>query len=422
VQKIVQRALGSTFLRHNAIFFFGSLFVAFLNYLYYPIVGRLLSPADFGEVQAIISFYLQAGVFFQVFSLVIIGVIKKYENDSERNAVIAQLEQLAVLMGAVLFAAVIILSRPLENYLNFTSFVPFVLFAVSMLLGIPLIFSNAYLQGYKKFGILSVSNILSAGCKLLLSVGWVLAGLRSAGAILGLVMSQFVALMYSFWQARKLGRPPMRLAAGRPSLAFIRPELRYAGLVLVTSLCVNIILSIDIIAAKHYFDPVQAGLYAGIATVARIIFWLTGPLAAVLIASVKLSEPAHNRALLARSAAMLVALGGTTMLFFTLFPRLVLSILIGPRYLAYAGQLPRLSLAIFILSLANLLLYYHVALRRALVVPVALLGFFAMGILLAIQHQTIPAVVTSLVEGSAILLILVTVVSFSSYKEGRARS
>ena len=30
------------FIRHNAIFFAGSMAVAVLNYIYYPIVGRLL--------------------------------------------------------------------------------------------------------------------------------------------------------------------------------------------------------------------------------------------------------------------------------------------------------------------------------------------------------------------------------------------
>jgi hypothetical protein len=38
-----------------------------------------------------------------------------------------------------------------------------------------------------------------------------------------------------------------------------------------------------------------------------------------------------------------------------------------------------------------------------------------------LQHQTIPALVTSLIEGSTILLILVSAMSIRSYKWGRSR-
>src|SRR5262249_32510346 len=78
LRRLARRALASPFLRHNAVYFAGSLLVAFLNYLYYPVLGRLLQPADFGEVQAVISLFLQAGVFLQVLGTVTVGVFKKY--------------------------------------------------------------------------------------------------------------------------------------------------------------------------------------------------------------------------------------------------------------------------------------------------------------------------------------------------------
>ncbi len=51
------------FLRHNAIFWSASLFVSFLNYLYYPVLGRLLDPTSFGETQTIISIFTQVDRF-----------------------------------------------------------------------------------------------------------------------------------------------------------------------------------------------------------------------------------------------------------------------------------------------------------------------------------------------------------------------
>jgi purine-cytosine permease-like protein len=96
----------SPFLRQNAIFFIGSTVVSFLNYLYYPVLGRLLSPADFGEVQAIISFFLQTGVLLSVLSLVTINVVKRYPRPVDQAPLLAELERIALWIGLALCASI----------------------------------------------------------------------------------------------------------------------------------------------------------------------------------------------------------------------------------------------------------------------------------------------------------------------------
>jgi O-antigen/teichoic acid export membrane protein len=50
----IQNLLKIDLVRHNLIFFVGTLAIAVFNYLYYPIVGRLVTVSDFGEIQEII--------------------------------------------------------------------------------------------------------------------------------------------------------------------------------------------------------------------------------------------------------------------------------------------------------------------------------------------------------------------------------
>ncbi len=406
---LIRRALASQFLRHNAIFFAGSMLVAFLNYLYYPVVGRLLSPADFGEVQAIISLFLQASVFIQVLGLVMLGIFRRYPEGRARAQLAGELEWLALLIGGGLLGIVALASPALQSFLQFQSIIPFLLFAFAVFLGIPLAVSNSYLQGAHRFGQLAWTNIVGAGAKLLASAALVLSGLRASGAILGLLIAQAANLAYTSRLAHHAGRPPLRLQARWPSLAVIRPELRYAGLVLAVSLCINTLLSLDIIVVKHYFSPTEAGFYAGIATVARIIFFAAAPLAAVLIASVKHGQSAHNHQLFVRSLGLLALVGGGCLAVFVLAPQAVIQLLIGGRYLVFASQLPRLGLAIFLLSLANLLLYYQMALRQGVSAVAAIGGLIVMCVLLFWQHQSIALVVNSLIEGSVCLLILISV-------------
>jgi O-antigen/teichoic acid export membrane protein len=339
VKQLIDRAAGSTFLRHNLIFFTGSTVVSVLNYLYYPVLGRLLPTSDFGSV------------------------------------------------------------------------VPFIILAFTVFVGIPATLSTSFLQGMKRFGALAWSNIVPAASKLGLSVVFVLLGMGTNGALLGLAASQLINLAYTAYLSAKAGRPRLRLGFKRADLQLVRPELGYAGLVFVASLSINVLLSIDIVAVKHWFSPHEAGLYAGIATIARIIFFLTGPLTAVLIASVKLGDARHNRALLKRSAGLLALLGGSALAFFALFPAFTITLLLGRRYLEFAPQLPGLSLAIFILSAANLLLFYHLMLRRYQVVGAAVVSLATMVVLLTLHHESIPIVVGTLIEGAIITFILVVVAS-----------
>jgi O-antigen/teichoic acid export membrane protein len=410
MQALIKRLTASSFLRHNAIFFVGSGLVSFLNYLYYPVLGRLLTPADFGEVQAIVSFFLQTGVFLQVLTLVTIGVVKRYPAGAQRAGLLAELERLALWVSLILLIPALAFSPWMQSFLHFHSPWPFILLALSVPLAIPAAFRNAFIQSQQRFGLLSGAGLIGAGSKLILSTGFVLVGLRSVGAIMGIVLAQVLSLLYAIFWARRLGGPGMSWRPGRPNLKLIRPELRYAGLVLITALAINVLLSVDIIVVKHYFSPHEAGLYAGIATIARIIYFLTGPLAGVLIATVVLGQTVHNRALVRRSLALVTFLGGSALIAFTLWPGFIISLLLGDTYTEQMSLLPPLSLAIFLLSIVNLLVYYHVALRHTRIVFAALTGLVVTMGLILVQHDTLEAVVTSLIQGSFLLLALVLMV------------
>ncbi len=58
------------FVKNNVIFFFGSMGVAFLSYLYHPILGRIMKVEDFGEVQTLLSLVTQVSVPLGIFAVI----------------------------------------------------------------------------------------------------------------------------------------------------------------------------------------------------------------------------------------------------------------------------------------------------------------------------------------------------------------
>ena len=161
---------------------------------------------------------------------------------------------------------------------------------------------------------------------------------------------------------------------------------------------IALLASIDIFVVKHYFDPETAGFYGAVSAVSKIIFFLTASVTAVLLPSVKLKQSVkENRALFIKSLALIVALGGVTLAIFTLFSEQVVSGLMGSKYLVYANLLEELSVAMFLLSIAGVIIIYNLALRRymtGIIIAISLMGVFG---LFAINHSSLNDVADSLI-------------------------
>lgn len=397
----------SNFLRHNAIFFFGSVAVGALNYMYYPVLGRLLPPAAFGEIQVLISLFLQFTIFLNVLSLITINIAVNYKDSEKAHRMIFELEKLAAYFAVGILAFSIIGGEFLRQQLKFDSMLPFVALALAMLASIPLTFRSAYARGRKKFGIASISQLISAGVKVIFSAMLVVFGLGVAGAIFGIVAAQLLAFLYAARWAARLGfnRPADTNYGTLPNLKLVVPELKYAAVAFVGLLTITLMMSIDVIAAKHYFDARTAGLYAGIATVARIVFFLATPIAQVLMPLVQIGKPAReNRALLLRSLGLTVVICGGFVGFCALFPAFIIKILMGVDYITYASLLPPLALSICIISIVSLICMYYLSLRRKMVMVVGIIGFAATLSFMVVWHSSLQMLVNSMLAASILTL------------------
>lgn len=399
----------STFLKHNAIFFVGAAAMGLLNYLYYPVMGRLLPPDRFGEVQALVSLFAQITIFLNVLSLLTVNIVANYSDTARRNRVIMELEKLAIFISGVIVLATAMAMGMLRQFFHFGSGVPFVMLALAVLVSAPLTFRTGYLRGQRLFGLVALAGIVASAGDLLFSIVLVVAGKGTTGAILGLVIAQAVACGFAAYLAKRRGfTESLRQSMVRlPDLRLVLPELKYALLVLVGSLAITGLYSIDTVVVKHYFDAHTAGLYAGISTIARIVFFLTASIAQVLLPSIKLhAAPGHNQQTLRKSFILLMIVGGGALVLFAAVPRFIIRVLMGATYLPYANLLPRLGLLIFVVSLLNLFILYHMALRRYAMMVVVLIGVVLTAALLAVYHQTLVAVIDSLLFGSLSILAL----------------
>lgn len=403
----LERALEDRFLKNNIVFFGGSMMIAFLNYLYHPVLSRLMSIEDFGEVQALISLSMQLIIMLSVFGIIAVNIVSNGETNKERLAVLKKVERTALYLGLAIFSLILVFRNQFQVLLNFQSFYPFISLAIILLISVPLTFKNAYLQGTHDFKAVSVSGILSSLGKLVFGVGLVYFGLRSFGAITGLVVAQIVSLGYATYKTKGLlNLQPITLNSKASNL--LKKELKYGFLVFVVFLSVTILFTSDVVLVKHWFPAKEAGLYSGIASIARIIFFVTGSVSVVMLPSIKIDvDKGKNYRLFFRSLLIVLVIGGSTLGLFYLAPQLVIRVLIGEKYISYAGLLPLLSFQLFLVSIINLFFYYYLALRKYLVSLVALVGVLSAFAFSYFNHNSIEAIIRNFIYSSTLALILI---------------
>ena len=419
--KLLETIKNNSFLKHNAIFFFGSVAVGILNYAYYPILGRLMEPASFGEIQVLVSLFLQFTIFLNVLSLVTVAITVNYIDKVKADRMIFELEKLAAYLALGLLALSIIGGEFLRQQLRFESMLPFVALTLAMLVSIPLTFRSAYARGQKRFGIASMSQLIGAGVKIIFSVGLVMLGLGVTGAIGGIVAAQFIAFLYAARYAARIGfaRPGDTNYGTLPDLRLVLPELKFAGVVFGGLLAITMLMSIDIVVVKYYFDAHTAGLYAGIATVARIVFFVAAPISQVLMPLIKNSQPARqNRQLFLKSLLLTVIVTAPVLLVCTLAPEFIVRILMGVEYITYASLLPPLTLAVFIVSIVNLIFMYFLALRRKMIMLVGIIGLVVCVGLMLTMHDSLHAIVQSMLLGSIFTLLATGIYVLVNLKRG----
>jgi O-antigen/teichoic acid export membrane protein len=317
-----------------------------------------------------------------------------------------------LVLSIALLVVVAAFGWKLKAFFNFTSVWPFIIVMIALVAAVPLNFRVAYLRGHKQFSQTSIANLIGAAGKILLSAVLVWIGWNTIGAIFGVVLAQVIAFAYAVRAARAIGFMPPKSdkRISLPNMTLLKPELRYGLLVLCGSLTVTVLSSVDIFIVKHFFDAETAGRYAGVSTVARMIFFLTASVAQVLLPSVKMSQPRHqNRQFLLKSLALVLVLGGGATAVFAGFAPTIIHLMMGGQYTAYAHLLGTLSIAMFIISILNLVISYYIALREYQIAAIVVLGAVIAGVLLMSHHETLESVVSSLLYGSTTMLLLIAV-------------
>jgi len=318
------------------------------NYLFYVVTARMLGPAAFAEVSALVAF---ATLIFQPFNGVQVGAAR----DVARMRAAGRAEEVGGYLralflrvsavNAVVLAAVVAGSSLLRSWLHLES-ATFVVFAgVWIVLGTTLLVAVGAVQGLQRFGQVAwqLGGPLGALRVLFLPLLVLAAGV--SGSMLAMAGATLVGLI----TAGRLIWPQLRTRANTSAPVF------RLGIAVVTLIAFASMINVDIIVAKAALPPVQAASYSSAALIGKIALYAPAALALVLLPRVaaRLERGENADRLVLNSQLLTLGAAGLVVLGLALVPSSRIEATFGAGFSEVRGLLVPLALVMTVAALLN---------------------------------------------------------------------
>jgi O-antigen/teichoic acid export membrane protein len=395
------KLFANTTFRGSVLFFLGGIAANAFNYIYRVAMGRMLDPAEFGEIIALVSLFLIFAVPASPLQTVGAKVSAQLASSLQLGGVRAFFFRATFLLGvaALLVMALGVLLAPfLIEFLHISS--PFALFwawgAVAFLLISSI--SRGVLQGLERFSHTAVLVSVEGAVKMGAAVLFVGMGWGVAGAAGGLFVSALSAYILSLIFLRDIF---IRQNGGEGTIkdGHLAREIFLAFLVFFF---LNVLLNVDVVLVKHYFSPEDAGVYSALATLGRIVFLMGTILAGVFFPLVVRSQASGKNVFrpFMYVGGISVGIAVFNAIIFALFPQFFLQLFFGEAYLAGVPYVGYYSILMVLMAAVFLSSYFFMALGRFSFLWILFAGSIAEIIMIQAWHadsmQVLGAITLSL--------------------------
>ena len=255
------QALRQKLLEGSLTLLAGSGLVGVANLIYNVLTARMLGPAGFAHVTAVYTLLMLASAITLSFQAVCAKYVASHETFEDKAAIFSSLHLKSWMASVTLGLLLFLFNRLLTRYLNLPDPVLISLLALGTTFYIPLGVRRGYIQGIHAFSSLA-ANLMVEG---LVRLGGAYFLIKLGLGVKGAVLSSVIAVVASYFLARphpkltSLPKVKIPIASGEG----VQAAVFFAGQ--------GAINNFDIVLMNHFFVPEQAGIYAAVSLVGRLI-------------------------------------------------------------------------------------------------------------------------------------------------------
>ena len=240
----------------------GSSLAIALNLAYNVAVAHFLGPKGFGNANALYTLLTLISAVTLSFQIVTAKIVAQCGEETSRDAAYHGLQRAAWASGLFVALLMVVFQKQISAYLNLPGPMLVTILAIGAAFYVPLGSRRGYIQGAYGFGKLATNLVLEGAARLCGSLLMVTLGL----GVTGVICANAAAIIVAYFAiAPKLNLTGINPLSFEDSLREVsNATIFFAGQVLINN-C-------DIVLVKHFFSSSDAGLYAAIALVGRVIF------------------------------------------------------------------------------------------------------------------------------------------------------
>jgi O-antigen/teichoic acid export membrane protein len=406
MKKLAKKAIKNKFISGSFIVITGNLVANFFNFLFNVFMSRSLSVIDYGTLASIITLITFPALLTSAVNPVVVRYAGSYFAKGELSLVrglYLKFTQFFLLFGVICFTIFIVILSQISAFFHIDNL--FILFFANGIMFITLInITNiSFIQAKLAFRFNIVIGLSTAVAKLLFGILFIYVGYSVTGAVGAIFISAIVTLVLGFYPFRFILSKNLK-----SSKIGIKELFRYGIPAALTQIGLTSFISLDILFGKHFFTSEQAGLYAGLSLIGKVIFYVTGPICGVMfpiiVQKYSNNERTQNTLLLSIIFTLSPALVLTG--FYFLFPEYtILFFLKKTEYLKIIPYVGFFGLSITLYSIHNLLATFYLAINKTRVYIPILCASVLQIIFFIMYHQTIQQMITVSLSINLLLVI-----------------
>ena len=324
-------------------------------------MGRVLMPADFAVLQTLNSVALvyttASGVFQPVVSRFIAEARGRGQIDS-MPGIFQSFLGAAIWLGLFLAGLVLLLSGSLARWINVPPWTVRISAGLIFLSTLRPIAAGA-LQGLENFVAFGLTRLALSLGRILLLFLLIQAGFGLPGAVIALPFGWLVSVLCAFLLLGKPFWTRIKTAAGH----LLREGWKLSFYALLAYLAYMSLTSLDLIWVNRNLSGQQAGAYASLVLMRRIVALLPGVAVTVMFPRVvkRLAEGKAPHRVLVQTGGVILAASGVLSIMFFVFNDQIIRLVFGSGYQAAAPLLGWMGVAMIGVSLSSIWLNYYLA-------------------------------------------------------------
>lgn len=390
----------------SAVIFTGSLIGNLFHFLFNLLISRNLSVVDYGILISLISLSSLPALAFNSLMPITVNFAASYMANDEYDKVrglYSRISKLMIFSGLFFVLLFSLFSTTIAQFIHLIGKESLIILTgFIVFLGFMVLVNLAFLQAKLEFKYVSFMTFLGGFLKFLSALGLIFIGYGVGGVLMGLIVGGFISFFVSIIPLKFIFHKSVKSVN-----VGIKEILSYASPTTIALFCMTSFITTDILLVKHYFSESEAGLYAGLALIGKVVFYFSAPIGMVMfpLAVKKFARnESHHRLLFASLLLVLIPSLALTLFYFVAPEFTIRFFLKNKEYLAVSDKIGLFGLYMTLYSLLSILVNFYLSIKKTQVYIPVLIGSLLQILLILLFHSSLLHVITISLTITAILL------------------